>query len=258
MCPDFGWGRVPAPPSRYEPDLGHCSRRFGTGFSPSRPLFGGRKEKQENATSSRSAEGRFGTLVETGLCGDFTHPRVVQAERLACRERQPTQFPGGSPDPLCGQGPKAGKRNATLPITSIAMPLTRRSFSGSSGERTNTTITPVWPCEALCAPIADGQNPYPSQTSPGQRGPLFPAVLEGDFLPPGPFTEDERYSRIKAGVAVGASGRSRLPAVRAVTGSFRCIKSGVKIRAVLSFLGSRFPNSYCRNKKQGSIKSPPP
>ena len=59
---------------------------------------------------------------------------------------------------------------------------------------------------------------------PGGLEPVWaavPAIVKGtcsDDLPlPVPLTGDERYSRIKAGVAVGASGRSRLPAVRAVT-----------------------------------------
>ena len=66
-----------------------------------------------------------------------------------------------------------------------------------------------------------------------------------------------KKGRIKAGVAVGASGRSHLPAVRAVTGSFRCIKSGVKILPAISLLRSLSRNTYCHNKKQGSHESPP-
>ena len=52
-----------------------------------------------------------------------------------------------------------------------------------------------------------------------------------------------KKGRIKAGVAVATSGRSHLPAVRAVTGSFRCIKSGVKNMTQGSLLGSFFRNA---------------
>ena len=62
---------------------------------------------------------------------------------------------------------------------------------------------------------------------------------------------DERKSRINAGVAGGASGRSLRPAVRVVTGVLRCIKSGVKIRPVLSPLRSQSPTPYCHNEKTG-------
>ena len=61
--------------------------------------------------------------------------------------------------------------------------------------------------------------------------------------------EDENYSRIKTGVAGGASGQSHLSAVRAVTRVLRCIKSGVKIRPVLSPLRSRSLKSYCHSEK---------
>ena len=71
----------------------------------------------------------------------------------------------------------------------------------------------------------------------------------------GTETKDKEFattrSRIKAGVAGGISGQSKLPAVRAVTGALRCIKSGIKIRPVLSPLRSRTRNTYCHNKKTG-------
>lgn len=73
----------------------------------------------------------------------------------------------------------------------------------------------------------------------------------------GTETKDKEFattrSRIKAGVAGGISGQSKLPAVRAVTGALRCIKSGVKIRRpVLPSLRSLSPNPCCHNEKQGS------
>ena len=48
------------------------------------------------------------------------------------------------------------------------------------------------------------------------------------FPHPGLFAEDEKKSRINAGVAGGASGRSHLPAVRAVTGFWGVSKVGSK------------------------------
>ena len=41
------------------------------------------------------------------------------------------------------------------------MLLTRRSCPGPSRERTGTIITPVWPCEPLCASIAGGAESLP-------------------------------------------------------------------------------------------------
>ena len=98
---------------------------------------------------------------------------VGQTERLACRERQPTRFPGRSPDPLCGQGPKTEKRKAALPVVGVATLSTRRSCPGPSGERTNTTITPVWPCEPLCAPFGARAESLPL---PDKLRPTWAAV----------------------------------------------------------------------------------
>ena len=72
----------------------------------------------------------------------------------------------------------------------------------------------------------------------------------------GTETKDKEFattrSRIKAGVAGGISGQSKLPAVRAVTGALRCIKSGVKIRRpVLPSLRSLSPSPCCHNEKTG-------
>ena len=71
----------------------------------------------------------------------------------------------------------------------------------------------------------------------------------------GTETKDKEFattrSRIKAGVAGGISGQSKLPAVRAVTGALRCIKSGVKLRPVVPSLRSLSPNPCCHNEKTG-------
>ena len=143
------------------------------------------------------------------------------------------------------------------------MLLTRRSCPVPSGARTNTIITLVWPCEPLCASIAGGAESLSLPAGTGRIWAAVPETAERGFSSSGHFSEDEKKSRIKAGVAVGASGRSRLPAVRAVTGSFRCIKSGVKIQPAISLLRSLSRNPYCHNKKTGvtrvsSAKRGPP
>ena len=63
---------------------------------------------------------------------------------------------GRKPGPTLRPEAEDREKKAALPITGIAMPLTRRSCPGPSGERTNATITPIWPCETLCAPIMGG------------------------------------------------------------------------------------------------------
>ena len=68
--------------------------------------------------------------------------------------------------------------------------------------------------------------PLPADTS--RIGAAVLPLWREDLPPPGLFTEDEKKSRIKAGVAVGASGRSHLPAVRAVTGVLGVSKVGSK------------------------------
>ena len=106
-------------------------------------------------------------------------------------------------------------------------------------------------CTVVCLDYGRGRVPTPPRQAQANVGRCSRPFWTGGFLPPGPFSEDEKYSRIKAGVAVGASGQSHLPAVRAVTGSFRCIKSGVKNSRRGLRLRSRFPRGYCRNEKTG-------
>ena len=133
------------------------------------------------------------TVVRTKRWDDFTHLWVGQAERLACRERQPTRFPGGSPDPLCGQGPKTERRKAALSITGIAMLLTKRNHLASNGVRTNTRRALVWPCEPLCASIAGGAE---SLSLPAGTGRIWAAVPDrfgmGVFSLPVPFWRMKR------------------------------------------------------------------
>ena len=105
------------------------------------------------------------------------------------------------------------------------MPLTRRSCPGPSGERTNTTITPVWPCEPLFAPIMGGAVSLPLPADTSRIGAAVLPLWREDLPPPGLFTEDEKKSRIKAGVASGAPGQSHRPAVR--VGATGCGNFGV-------------------------------
>lgn len=106
-----------------------------------------------------------------------------------------------------------------------------RPLSGLCGERTRHLLK--WQDNTRLSPQRWGTLPW------------------ADFHVSGSEPGDERKSRIKTGVAGGASGQSHLPAVRAVTGSFRCIKSGVKNSRRGLRLRSRFPRGYCRNEKTG-------
>ena len=66
MCLDCGRGRVPVPTSRYRPDLGRCSRDCGEGILIFRPLFGGRKEKQDKGRGSPAAPPAGHTAPQCG------------------------------------------------------------------------------------------------------------------------------------------------------------------------------------------------
>lgn len=76
-----------------------------------------------------------------------------------------------------------------------------------------------------------GQGPCITESLQGGFGPLSSrcgGVPIRGICHPERFTGDEIRNWIKAGVAAGASGRSQLPAVRAVTGLFRWPKVGSK------------------------------
>ena len=163
---------------------------------------------------------------------------------------------GRKPGPTLRPRAENREKKAALPVARIAMPLTRRSCPGPSGERTNTTITPVWPCEPLCAPIMGGAESLPLPADTSRIGAAILPLWREDLPPPGLFTEDEKKSRIKAGVAVGASGRSHLPAVRAVTGILGVSKVGSK-SGLYYHLGGHYPQTpTVITKKQGSHESP--
>ena len=108
-------------------------------------------------------------------------------------------------------------------------------------------------CGPLCAPIAGGAEPCPFRQVWANVGRLWEALRHKAS---GPFcTEprDERKSRINAGVAVGASGRSLRPAVRVVAGVMRCIKSGVKNSRRGSRLRSLSQSPYCLTPEKKAI-----
>ena len=83
----------------------------------------------------------------------------------------------------------------------------------------------------MCLDCGRGRVPVPPSRYRPDLGRGSRPFWNGGFLPPGPFLEDEKKSRIKAGVAVGASekqdkGRGRRWRLRPVTsarsaGSYR-------------------------------------
>ena len=83
-------------------------------------------------------------------------------------------------------------------------------------------------CGPLCAPITGGVAPLPLPADTGRIWAAVRALVEDVSEALGPFPGDERKSRIKTGVAGGASGRSLRPAVRVVTGVCGVSKVGSK------------------------------
>ena len=112
-------------------------------------------------------------------------------------------------------------------------------------------LRPVFGRVSPCVPRLRMGRGLPLQADSGQFWAAVSPSLERGHFPSGLFTEDEKKSRIKAGGAVGASGRSLRPAVRVVTGVLRCIKSGVKNSRRGSRLRSQSPRGYCHNEKTG-------
>ena len=108
-------------------------------------------------------------------------------------------------------------------------------------------------CEPLCGPLRGRAESLPLPKDTGRIWTIVPPLRRSAYPRylslSNRFTRDEKKSRIKAG---GASGRSQLPAVRAVTGVFRSIKSGVRNSRRRSRLRSLSQNTYCHNKKQGA------
>ena len=107
-------------------------------------------------------------------------------------------------------------------------------------------------CEPLCSPIAGGAGTLPLPADRDRIWAAVPPLWREDFPHPGLFAEDNKKSRIKTGVAVGASGRSQLPAVRAVTGVLGVSKVGSKTGGGDHACGHNSQAPTVTMKKQGS------
>ena len=83
----------------------------------------------------------------------------------------------------------------------------------------------------------EGQIPCPSRRVYANMGRLWEVLRHKASGPFGAEPEDEKKSRINAGVAGGASGQSQLPAVRAVPGIFQVVVIGVKSGKENQFCG---------------------
>ena len=106
-------------------------------------------------------------------------------------------------------------------------------------------------CGPLCAPMTVGVGSLPLPAGSGRCGPVMRGVAAQGFRPFLHGTEGRKEKRDKS--------RGRRCHLRPVTSSrsagrygvLRCIKSGVKIPAVLSPLRSRSQKGYSRKKKTG-------
>ena len=92
------------------------------------------------------------------------------------------------------------------------------------------------PVGRCAASFGEGQSPCPSRRVWANVGRLWEALRYKASGPFGMEPRDERKSRIKTGVAGGASGRSQLPAVRVVTGFAVYQKWGQKQAAGITFV----------------------
>ena len=105
-----------------------------------------------------------------------------QAERLACRERQPTRFPGGSPDPLCAARGPIFRKSAGHSSCRISVP------DAQYKEKTFflSAIVPLFGRVSGCVPsCGEGQHPCPSRRFRGGFGPISGgASEEGKMGPP--------------------------------------------------------------------------
>ena len=147
------------------------------------------------------------------------------------------------------------EKKAALPITGIAMPLTRRSCPGPSGERTNATITPIWPCETLCAPIMGGAEslapPKQAQANVGRCSAIAGSGLSPSWALYGGRKEKQdkgrgRLRRLRPVTPPRSAGRDNgLREVQQVAGN------GVKNGRVISLLWSISPKPYCHKEKTG-------
>ena len=96
-----------------------------------------------------------------GRENDFTHPWVGASRASGLPQAAANAFSGQKPGPTLRPRADDREKKAALPITRITMLSTRRCCPGPSRERTGTIITPIWPCEPLCASIAGGAESLP-------------------------------------------------------------------------------------------------
>ena len=116
-----------------------------------------KSRKNKIATSPRSADCCPCPSAATDWRDGFTHLRVGQAERLACRW-QPNAFCGLAPAPTLG-GPRAeGQREERRirPMPEFKMPLTKRTPS-PGGQRKPPLFGPVSRCVGRMGP---GWHPW--------------------------------------------------------------------------------------------------
>jgi len=71
VWPNHGRGRIPTPPKVSRPDFGRCSRECGEGILVFRPLFGGRKEKQDKGRGRRWRLRSITSARSAGSYGQF-------------------------------------------------------------------------------------------------------------------------------------------------------------------------------------------
>ena len=115
------------------------------GFGPVSEALRGRGAKQDNPKFHISPQcgERLCRWYLHGRGSGFTHPRVGQAEHLACRKRPPNAFSGRSPHPLravsirCAQarGRQAGGNPCRGRVTPVC-----RVWSGGKGGAPETGI----------------------------------------------------------------------------------------------------------------------
>ena len=158
---------------------------------------------------------------------------------------------GQKPGPTLRPGAEDREKKIGSAIAGIAMLLIRKSFPGPSRERTDTIITPVWPCEPLCASIAGGAESLPLPAGADRIWAAVPETAERGILIFRPLFGGQKEKQDK--------GRGRRWRLRPVTsprsagryGVLRCIKSGVKNSRRGSRLRSQSPRGYCHNEKTG-------
>ena len=208
------WGaETPASPGGYRPDLG----RFQESWQRTKEEAGKIKSPQ-----LPQCGGPLGAVSSNRSEGDFTHPQVGQAERLACRKRLPNAFlrVEARTHFICGKKKmlrcithQGGESHC---IASVR-PRVRRSGCRAAVYPTNqntAAMRPLWvtsedksrrPESLICSIRVPKLNSLKNIVSS-----LYPAVS------PGPGTFDFR-TRIKGGGRKAPVSRSQRPAERGVS-----------------------------------------